>query len=529
MNLFTKLIYTIMSVLLAIFPFGSAAIRMVLEYKDFWDIFTLSVMVMTIGLGVILCAAFMLSFNKRMSKSQTVSICFSLFALSMAIRVLCSYLLQSQPISDFNTVYQYAIGQLSDPEALLFIGTFPYLGAYALTLRAVFAFFPATVLTAQVLNSAALALIPIFLFLAVRKFIGNDRPAIACALLYAFNPSMIIYASILSSENISQVFVALFFMIHAYWLDTDYDSKKKYILAAVMGCAIALLNLFKPIMIVFFATFIMAVFCYEMIPSIHSICHKKEKSGKRAMQIMSSTVIVIIVALIINKACVAAVQVEILGGVVEGGYHTLGSLLYAGLNPVSKGVYDANVYGTVADINALYANSPDATRTLLQKLVELYHGDFSLFCDLQVFKHFKDWCEEAVYYYWTNASEAVVQGTLVGAFLFEILPNLYAIALYGFSTIGLCLSAVRSVIVKQTSKKESQCMFLCVGCVFLYALMLMVIETQGRYKSNIMPAVCVLGGIGMWSMVKIANNGLCHIKRLAKKINTKDRCSSIKE
>ena len=174
-NLFTRVLLSIMLIVLAIFPFGMGVIRIAQGYVGKMTMISLSVMALIVGLILSLCAVTMLMAGKKMSKSQVWFVSLGLFVLSMVIRVLSSYLLQTQPISDFNICYQFALGNPPEGEAL---GIFPYLGAYALVLKSLFNILPKAVLTAQVFNAAVLSLVPVFLFLGIRKCMGNDRPAI---------------------------------------------------------------------------------------------------------------------------------------------------------------------------------------------------------------------------------------------------------------------------------------------------------------------------------------------------------------
>lgn len=511
LNWFTKVIFSIMLIILAFFPFGISAIRMIKGYVGYWDRLTLSVMIVVVGLLLVFCISIMLSIGKKMNRSQVFGTCIGLFTLSMATRILCSYLLQSQPVSDFNTGYQYALGDLTEAPAL---GDYPYLGAYALTLKALFQLCPHSVLVSQVFNAAVLSLIPVFLFLGVRKIMGNDRPAIAGAILYAMCPSMIVYSSILSCENVSQVFVALFLMIHAYWMSTDLGTKKKYVLSIVLGATMGLINIFKPIMPIFAAAFAMACFCYQLIPAIGAFLHKEVNAGKKVLELVAHLLLVMVVALAFFRVGKYAIQMAILGDTTKSLF-SLGSMLYFGLNPETNGVWNTDVIATINEVRELYPNGSDATRLLLQKLADLYQGDISLIWTVQMNKLYLDWCQEAVYYYWTSPTSPIVQGTSVGTFMFEFLPDLFAITLYTFCSIGMVMILIRLFVNKQETPVIGQHMFVCIGSVFLFALMLALIETQGRYKSNIMPYVCCMGGIGMWMIVDSLVKGFNQIKDMA--------------
>lgn len=511
LNLFTKVVFAIMLLVLTFFPFGAAAARIAMGFSGYWDMFTLSIMAIAVGLCLAFCIVAMLSADKRMSKCKAICTCIALYTFSMTVRMLSSYLLQAQPVSDFNTGYQYAIGNLRDASAL---GLFPYLGAYALTLRAVFKLFPANVLTAQVFNAAMLSFIPVFLFLGIRKILKNDRPAIASAMLYAVYPPIVTYSSILSCENISQVFVALFLLIHAYWMNTDQSIKKKLALSVVMGVCLGFLNLYKPIMPVFIGAIVMACFCYELIPAIKPFFHKESNAGKVMAQNIVEIIIVIVIAYFVYNAMVASIQIKVLGYRISDGGHSLGSLLYTGLNPQTNGVWSAEVIDTISEARKLYPDVSEENRYLLGQLVQLYQGDVSLVWKVQLNKLYADWCQEAVYYYWTSPADPVVQGTVVGSFLFENLSGIFAVALYSLCTIGLIIMLVQLLLNWKQTPVNCPSMFVCIGVVFLFVLTLMLIETQGRYKSNIMPLVCCISGIGMWLSIEFIVGAFFKFKRM---------------
>lgn len=499
LNWFAKTILAIMLLFLAIFPFGLSVLRISRGYVGYWDMSSLSVMAAIVGLILCVCVACMMMGKKRLKRLQAGGVCIGLFALSMGMRAICAFILRATPVSDFNEGYQYALG---NDASLYCLAKYPYLGAYALTLKALYAVFPPTVLSGQMFNAAVLGLVPVFLYLAARTYMDDDRPAIAGAVLYALYPSSVVYSGILSCENVAQMLVALFLWVNACWAKAELGTKKKYVLTIVMGLALGLINWYKQIMLLFIGATAMACFCYQIIPVAYATIKKENDAGKKLIELIAHLVISIIIAVLVSEAGRYAVQMTIVGETVESPFY-IGSTLYFGLNPQSNGVWNQEVVGTINNVIEEYPDS-EVNRVLLQKIAELYNGDASLAWAVQLNKLDINWCQEGVYYYWTNATEPVVQGTLVGAFLFEILPNLFAISLYALCSIGAILLLINLFANKRSEVRRNQSLFVCIGTIFLFVVMLMLMETQGRYKSNIMPLICCMGGIGLWMLTDYA-------------------------
>ena len=133
------------------------------------------------------------------------------------------------------------------------------------------------------------------------------------------------------------------------------------------------------------------------------------------------------------------------------------------------------------------STASEVNRALFDKLSSEYQGDIGKLCNVILRKIRIDFCDEGVYWYWTfsDSGNNLLQGTWVGELLFSLFPSAFFMFMCGIIAIGLLLQAFRHKVGGFSE-------FFVTGVVFLFVLMLMLMEAQGRYKSNIMPYICIL-------------------------------------
>lgn len=318
----------LMFLFLAMIPFGFAYFTishsLFSMYYEAGFITFLSVLILvTIGLIAVVMP-------EKMSKTKRIGALTAMFCASLIVRIFVINLLQTTPYSDFGPCYAYATGeQVADLDILI---NYPYLGAYAVLLKIVFAFFPVSVFTAQIVNSIATSCIPILLFLGTEKMTSKSRIAWVAGLTYAFYPGLIIYNAVTSCEHFSQFFFALGFYMLACERTSLTEQKRKRMIAYIGGAvAFGLMCLFKELFVILAPAILMMGFCYDVIPKIVRKVKEHLPNAGIIRSILKNVVFVLIV-FCVYKCFVMAVQMEI-GGTIVDRNDPISVPIYRGLTP----------------------------------------------------------------------------------------------------------------------------------------------------------------------------------------------------
>lgn len=481
----------LMFLFLAIIPFGFAYFTishsLFSMYYEAGFITFLSVLILvTIGLIAVVMP-------EKMSKTKRIGALTAMFCASLIVRIFVINLLQTTPYSDFGRCYAYATGeQVADLDILI---NYPYLGAYAVLLKIVFAFFPVSVFTAQIVNSIATSCIPILLFLGTEKMTSKSRIAWVAGLTYAFYPGLIIYNAVTSCEHFSQFFFALGFYMLACERTSLTEQKRKRMIAYIGGAvAFGLMCLFKELFVILAPAILMMGFCYDVIPKIVRKVKEHLPNAGIIRSILKNVVFVLIV-FCVYKCFVMAVQMEI-GGTIVDRNDPISVPIYRGLTPSAKGIWNEDVNEICYEVRAQSSSNSEVNRILLQKLLSEYNGNYKMFLDVIKSKLETDFCNEGVYWYWTfNESGNILQRTWMGEVYFSLFPSAFFMVMCGIMMVRLIVRAFR-----KTEGRELE--FFVTGIVFLFVLILILMEAQGRYKSNIMPYACILFALSIDTIIE---------------------------
>ena len=91
--------------------------------------------------------------------------------------------------------------------------------------------------------------------------------------------------------------------------------------------------------------------------------------------------------------------------------------------------------------------------------------------------------------------------------LFSLYPQVY----FGF----ICMVLAIGLFFKLFDRKavfEQHIRFIIIGCMFLFALVSILMQSQGRYKSSFIPIVCVLFGLCFDQIMLVIRNLVCKKK-----------------
>lgn len=496
-NILTKMLF----VFIALFPFAlvlPATLPGVLDQA--WKTQRISAFVIAGTLFCCICAVWLAVPEKMTGKKKTL-FCIFMFFAACAVRLFVICLLQAEPVSDFYTCYEYAATGSGDRE---YLARYPYLGAYALTLRLFLKLFGASVWNAQVWNAVVTSFIPIAVYAAVSRITGSQKTGAAAGFGYALCPSMIIYAAVPSCEHMSQFFLSLLLCAYAYYCTTENmpnvksvnKHKNRYVkrwgYCVVIGSLLGFVCIYKSLFLILAPCLFFTSILYEG----RLIFSAKQKQLKETAIILLQYAMILIIAWVIAKGGIAAVRTHLQADTltVKGSYS---ATIYKGLCKEGNGVWNGNVQQYIDQVFEEHTDQKEIDRIFYGKLIDVYSKEPQALFRLIRHKFFIDWCSED-YYYWTFSGDGnLIQGSWIGEILFVIVPRIFFMFFCAIIACGFIVSVIR-----ERSYGQMQLLFYIASVLCLFALALVLMEAQGRYKSNFMPFMCVAFGVGISDLMK---------------------------
>ncbi len=520
-DILTKMLF----VFLALFPFGlvvPAALPGVLDQA--WKTQRISSFVIAGTLFCCICAAW-LAVPEKMTGKKKMLLCMFMFSAAYAVRLFVIGLLQAEPISDFYTCYEYAATGDGDRE---YLARYPYLGAYALTLRLILKIFGSSIWNAQVWNAFVTSLIPIAVYAAVSRMTGSQKTGAAAGFGYALCPSMIIYAAVPSCEHMSQFFLSLLLCAYAYYCTAENMSKDMYENINVIneenkcenehetgcknkqgnkhknayvkrwGCCVAIGSLlgfaciYKNLLMILAPCLVLTGILYEG----RLLFSARNKQIKAAVFVLLQYAVMLILAWVIVKGGIAAVRTQLQADTFKG-KGSYSATIYKGLCKEGNGVWNLDVQQYIDQVFEEHTDQKVIDQIFYGKLMDAYSKEPQALFRLIRHKFFIDWCSED-YYYWTFSGDGnLIQGSWIGEILFVIVPRIFFLIFCAVIACGFL-----AAVIRKRPYGQMQMLFYIAGVLCLFALALVLMEAQGRYKSNFMPFMCVVFGVGMSDLMK---------------------------
>ena len=509
-GIFSGIIYRIMLIFLAIYPFALTAANVWPLTEDGFGRISDCVLIWIFVLALLF---FHITIFKSVPSKTTIQqdrwIVISLFLGAFLLRLIVATLLQVEPFSDFGSCYKYAINKPRNYNAD-YLANFPYLGAYALTLKLLFHFVTASVQNAQILDGLVTSCIPVFLYFAIKKMWNRSDIAVAAGAFYALHPGMIIYTAVTSCEHFSQFFLALFLLFLACFY-RENQNKRRWIYAALSGIALGGVCIYKELYIILVPALLMTFFCYELLPALIDQFHNKRFDRKYLFALCARTLVIVLVGTAVYQFGVAVVQKAIVGETRSRNTspaYTLAATVYGGLSPVGRGKYSAEIKDYMLSLDNSGLTDQEKTALVWNKLLEEYRSDQEQLMPILQEKFYEDWCREETYYYWTyHGSGNVIQGTRPGKLIFALFPSLF----WTMASAVICIGLIANVF--RFNSESENFKFFVVGIVFLFTLALILMEAQARYKSNFMPAFSILYAWGLSSACSGTNIAVRRISK----------------
>lgn len=505
-NKLAKRIRKIMFLMLAAVPFANIIVVIwptVIDYE--WDPHRITAFLIA---GTLLLCAFYIrtAVHGKMTKVRITAFCFFLFFLALSVRLFIISLLQAEPISDFYLCYEYAATGSGD---IQYLARYYYLGAYALTLRVFLQIFGASVWNAQVWNAIITSLIPVLIYFTVSHITGKAKAGASAGFLYAVCPSMVIYTTVPSCEHFSQFYLTAAVCVYAFYCKAEKKSRYKWVLGIAAGCLFGCTCIYKNLFLMIVPSVILTAFLYECV----SIFEKGGNTAGSFAVTAAQNTLLVAAALLVFKAGVFGVRMELKGN-TDTGKGSYSAEVYKGLCIEGNGVWNQDVQQYVHEVLERQEDKKTIDRIFYGGLVRQYKDNPKELLEVLKYKFFIDWCNEN-YYHWTFSGEGDrIQGSFIGEILFVIVPRIFFLLFSAVIILGLL-----SEILREGSLQRMQFLFLIMGIISLFSAALILIEAQVRYKSNIMPLLCMFFGFSSDDL----SDGVQMLYRSSKKKITKEK------
>lgn len=488
-------LHNVLLIIMSIFPFGLAIISVIYNYFYKWNIYLGEDFFHNKNILIFLCfflimaVAFFsayLIYKYGGNKRNILNLCLVL-GITFVIRFIIVSYLKTEPISDFLRVYNYAslfpMNKESDAYIQFYENAliFPYYGIESLTMRLILNIVGRTVFNAQMINVCMSCVVSVVLFKIGLLLFDNGYKAVNIALLYTFLPSAILSDTFLAHENYNIFFSAffLFFILKLFKSKNKKDILKYGILA---GCSLGILNLYKPVKIIYLLAILCAIF----------MARKWKQDIKKNIMIF---LILILTSSIVYKTGIFMFE-QYIGAETK----TLASRsVLIGLDLTER-----SEQWSLSDLNNLfreYVETSDSNIEINMKVFQYLKDNWKNNPDKIIpsfiDRFIEDWGNEEGYAYWAFQGITESQKQLIDSCNKGIIwiIDIYMIILY-IGTIMACFVLMR---------KNDIFVLFNIIIISLFFLMLLIIEAQARYKSIFFVSLCIGGGYGLsqiFSLIK---------------------------
>lgn len=454
---------------------------------------------------VTVCLAFlMFCFTGILTQNATDSRKYYIYPLLLFVSALLLRLIIIQMIgfdtnqtSDFGLAYAQA--QKSNPFDILYYKVFSNWGMYVLYLKAIDTVFGHSVLTGIVMNAVLSAASVVLLYYIVLYSSKIVPFALMAAMIFNFWPAHLFYTILLSPD-----FLAIFLFLgaallvcigHNYFCSQQW--KKGLIYYGISGIVAGSGNFFKSLFLIYAVDLLIIAFL--------NLIKKKEEKNKTSKNRFQD--------IFKNEFTALLISFLIAFITIEGGFLVLDHVaetrvnrnptahfLYIGLNPFGNGEWSQETFiypSIVQKDNLNYAKANNEILQKLKKEISQYHNlNFSFFDQKVKFA----WADNEYLYYPNMTMNEKNAGLLKDKWIEIFRPTVqfYYVLVWFFIVIGLLVALI---------KKERGILLFSMLFVFGFAILLLLIEVQPRYKTVVYPYMSIGTAYGLYNvMVKITDH-----------------------
>lgn len=415
------------------------------------------------------------------------------------VRLGTLYFLQTQPVSDFETPFRFCqYYQTHGPytESVpwsqrdffqLYYTRFPAWFPYMRLIMLIYDLFGENLRWIQMLDM----LLAGASIIAIYFTISSKTTALLASALFAFNPSLIVYSCITTPDHIT---ILLFILAVFFWRRLEenrinwlHNKKGRiYALAIILCCM--LINLFKPLSILFAVVFI----CYESVVHLYPALRARLPIKQLWKTVLSGELAFLLILLCGIAATNAALQYSVERMFQTEVVNSTSYYILLGCTVDEDGKYDAynnNVGNKIFSATCeKYENDYTKVFPEIERLAkEQIRKNLPLLPSIWQAKHEIAFSSEYSYFSFSNTSADEAYKSSVQKTCQIPLPTAMLTMmrlLYAFSALF--------ALVEISGKKISKQMLLAAIIIVGYVLVLILGGVQSRYKSLIVPLWCMI-------------------------------------
>lgn len=428
---------------------------------------------------------------------QNKKMIWALFITVFIIRLIAVLILNNRmvQVSDFLGVYNNA-SNFNFPTFYYQIANHYLLYTYIIGI--LFKLFGASQILALLFNVLVTSGVSIFLYLICEKICKNKAFGCLALLIYAFWPVNILYTCILSPDHIAMLFIVLsiYLVLKIIELIQSNNFKDKWPLFIATGISISFISFFKN----FSPVFLIAILIVFIIINIE---HKKKILLIRSIFVST----LIIVTYLFSNFLIYKIEDNIVGAkVLRNQFY---QYAYVGLGLENKGTYSVKRYNEYH--NYLKSNNMNIKETeeyFSQKIISEIKNNLHKYPDLIKHKINLSFGDDSAKLWWVR--ESIFQNNNNSKMLILIdvviqkINQYYYIFIVVFVTIG--------VIYNCHKGKNVHILFISV-VVYGCCLLLLFVESQGRYRYAFEPLLCILAAYGICYGKILVSNFIKNIQK----------------
>ena len=334
-------------------------------------------------------------------------------------------------------------------------------------------------------------------FLLIYVMIPNKKVALMAVALFSFMPSMVVYSCITTPDHVTifLILLSVFLWMQAEKHRDDWQKSKKAVLL-VLGTSVccSLVNWFKPLSVLYLVAFV----CYEAAVHLYPAIRARMPFRQMLTRVLSFELAVLLILGVSLYAGQAILENRIESMMKSEVLNATPLYILWGCSADGNGNYDPAVASEVYEEYVIETDHDYAAA--LEMVGEtarewLRHNLTPQFWRSKILSAFST---EFGFYSFANSSSVegysqMVIGVLQGPLLLSM--NSYMCILY-IMVIGYILYML---ISKRIERLDVYISIVTFG----YLLVLMIGGVQSRYKSLILPLLCILAARSLWKYIGI--------------------------
>lgn len=460
------------------------------------------------------------------STKKTFGILLGIIFLGIVIRLFVRLFLQTQTISDFATPHEFYTyyqengaytGKLNDwqnnDKYQNYYAKYPAWYPYLRIIMLIYDIFGKRVILIQFVNIVLFSLSALLVFFIIASMTAK-KMALLGVLFWSLCPSLVIYSTITTPDHFSIFFILLTIY---FWIKAEVsfkeqshkngetkfkfllkDNKRSYTYMILAGLSSVLVNLFKPLSILFLVAFVCVEIACRIWPNLKSwkqLCSTiKVNSFRWVLFIVTFIGFSMLQTAIVNNSIEKMFRVEVV--------NSQPMYLLWGYSVNQYGNYDPNVADPIMnDVFEKYnGDLPKAMEELDTLAKQTIRKNLPYLPKILQTKFQILFNSEESYWWFANTAETpeytqAVNTIIKTPFLSSAISFMWL--LYFF----VAVNAINNMMSKYISK------FTLINAIVTwgYILVLLLGGVQGRYKSLIVAPLCIMAAMGVYDFVGFIN------------------------